>query len=98
MALAILEFRDDTADSIMLPPYVVGRCGDRGSGHSSNINKNKELREVKAQPAYLKEGGHNLFIITSRCSGGYGVCQTMCQHAIVKTLFGIPLLSVIEMP
>ena len=40
MALAILEFRDDTADSIMLPPYVVGRCGDRGSGHSSNINKN----------------------------------------------------------
>ena len=41
MALAILEFRDDTADvdSIMLPPYVVGRCGDRGSGHSSNINR-----------------------------------------------------------
>ena len=39
MALAILEFRDDTADSIMFPPYVVGRCGDRGSGHSSNINK-----------------------------------------------------------
>ena len=38
MALAILEFRDDSADSIMLPPYVAGRCGDRGIGHSSNIN------------------------------------------------------------
>ena len=42
MALAILEFRDDIADSIMLPPYVVGRCGDRGSGHSSNINSFKQ--------------------------------------------------------
>ena len=41
MALAILGFRDDTADSIMLPPYVVGRCGDRGSGHSSNINMDR---------------------------------------------------------
>ena len=38
---AILEFRDDTADSIVLPTYVVGRCGDRGSGHSSNINTKK---------------------------------------------------------
>ena len=46
MALAILEFRDDTADSIMLPPYVVGRCGDRGSGHSSNINTPPSVPQI----------------------------------------------------
>ena len=49
MALAILEFRDDTADSIMLPPYVVGRCGDRGSGHSSNINSKMELERERSE-------------------------------------------------
>ena len=55
MALAILEFRDDTADSIMLPPYVVGRCGDRGSGHSSNINRQHSvLRRVLRR--FLEKG------------------------------------------
>ena len=47
MALATLEFQDNTLDSIMLPPYAVGRRGDRGSGHSSNINIFPKSRRMK---------------------------------------------------
>ena len=59
MALAILGFRDDTADSIMLPPYVVGRCGDRGSGHSSNINNIYIYIRIILFSSFFLGGGAN---------------------------------------